>query len=338
MTLSWQSFLDNLGAHRNAQGYACYFSDQRSHFTSVNTIIGDHLAIITVRGPEAEKFLQGQLTCDVAQVTQGHMRLAMHLDLKGRGQYSYQVLPYLAGSGNGGFDLLTAKAHANGALAALKKYAVFSKVSLDIDDERVAIMLREPPADDLLDGLSVPPLIGQSQQGRQSTLVRLDQQWLLLLTPEGGARTLLNHYPLAEMGAANHWLEYEIHAGVGHIQPGTEGLWLPQALNYDLLDGVNFKKGCYLGQEVVARMHFKGKMKQRMQRLQWQGGVNASPGDVLRDSNDHAVGELVSAVEGDGGCDALVVLRLDHSGELTLNSQPLAWRQTNLPYALPSVS
>jgi len=332
MTLPWQTFLDNLGAHRNAQGHVCYFSEPQHDFTSVNAIIGDHLAILTVRGPEAEKFLQGQLTCDLAQVTQGHMRLAMHLDLKGRGQYSYQVLP-----ANDGFDLLTAKTRADGALAALKKYAVFSKVSLDIDNERVAIMLREPPADDLLEGLTVPTLIGESRRGRQSTLVRMDQQWLMLLTPEGGARTLLNHFTLAEMGAMNHWLEHEIHAGIGHIQPGTEGLWLPQALNYDLLDGVNFKKGCYLGQEVVARMHFKGKMKQRMQHLLWQSGVTAAPGSVLRDSNDSAVGELVSVVESNDGCHALVVLRLDHTGELTLDNQRLEWRKANLPYSLPAV-
>jgi folate-binding Fe-S cluster repair protein YgfZ len=113
-------------------------------------------------------------------------------------------------------------------------------------------------------------------------------------------------------------------------------LWLPQALNYDLLHGVNFKKGCYLGQEVVARMHFKGKMKQRMQHLSWQAGVVADAGTVLRDDKDSAVGELVYAVSDGQRTEALVVLRLDHDGALILNGQTLDWRKADLPYPLPA--
>ncbi len=325
--MSWQQFLDGLGAQRNQQGEVQRFAG--SHAPGL--IIGDHLAVISVRGAETEKFLQGQLTCDLREALAGQWRLAMHLDLKGRGQHSYLVI-----AADDGVDLLTCRSRANDALSALKKYAMFSKVTLTLAEQRVAILLREPAADDALSGIPVPSDIGQTRQGPHSTLARLDVNTLLLLTSEDGARHLLNHYSVAELGGMDDWLLHEIRSGIGHIRPGGEALWLPQALNYDLLHGVNFKKGCYLGQEVVARMHFKGKMKQRMQHLCWQADVAAKAGSVLRDDNDNAVGELVCAVSNDRQTEALVVLRLDHDGALTLNGQTLDWRKTELPYPLPA--
>jgi len=324
--MSWQQLLDSLGAQRNGQGEVQRFTGS----VSPALIIGDHLAVISVRGPETEKFLQGQLTCDLRDVLAGQWRLAMHLDLKGRGQHSYLVLP-----ADGGVDLLTGHARVNDALAALKKYALFSKVTLTLAEQRVALLLREPAADDALSGIPVPTDIGQTRLGPHSTLARLDINSLLLLTSEDGARHLLNHYSVAELGGMDDWLLHEIHAGIGHIRPGGEALWLPQALNYDLLHGVNFKKGCYLGQEVVARMHFKGKMKQRMQHLCWQAGVTAEAGSVLRDDKDSAVGELVCAISDGQQTEALVVLRLDHDGALILNGQALDWQKAELPYPLP---
>lgn len=325
--MSWQQFLDSLGAQRNRQGEIQRFTGS----LAPALIIGDHLAVISVRGPESEKFLQGQLTCDLSEALAGQWRLAMHLDLKGRGQHSYLVLP-----ADDGVDLLTSRARIDDAFAALKKYAMFSKVTLTLAGQRVALMLREPAADEALSGVPVPTHIGQVHQGQHSTLARLDVNTLLLLTSEDGARHLLNHYSVAELGGMDDWLLHEIRSGIGHIRPGGEALWLPQALNYDLLHGVNFKKGCYLGQEVVARMHFKGKMKQRMQYLCWQTGVIAEAGSVLRDDKDSAVGELVCAISDGQQTEALVVLRLGHDGALTLNGQTLAWRKADLPYPLPA--
>ncbi|MEE4251102.1 MAG: folate-binding protein [Alcanivoracaceae bacterium] len=323
--MSWQQFLDDLGAQRNSNGEVSHFSAG----SAASLIVGDHLAVISVRGPETEKFLQGQLTCELREVNAGQWHLAMHLDLKGRGQHSYMVLP-----ATDGVDLLTSQRRVDDALAALKKYAMFSKVTLSVQPQ-IPLLLDQATAKDVLQGIPLPA-VGHCSQGNSSTLARISVHTLLLLTPEDGARNLLNHYTVAELGGVDDWLRSEIDAGIGHILPGGEGLWLPQALNYDLLDGVNFKKGCYLGQEVVARMHFKGKMKQRMQHLRWQAGVTAAAGSVLRGAEGQSVGELVSAVSGSQYTDALVVLRLDHQNALLLNDQALDWQAIDLPYPLPS--
>jgi tRNA-modifying protein YgfZ len=325
--MSWTQLLDSLGAHRNTTGEVSHFAGGQQPAL----ILGDHLAVLAVRGLDTEKFLQGQLTCDVRVVTGGHWRLAMHLDLKGRGQHSFLALP-----ATDGVDLLTPRASADLALAALKKYALFSKVTLNRDDQRPALMLREPPADNALSGITLPAQPGETCLGPHSTLARLDMSTLLLLTTEPGAQQLLNHYTVAELGGSDDWLRHEMRAGIGHIFAGGSGLWLPQALNYDVLDGVNFRKGCYLGQEVVARMHFKGKMKQRMQHLRWQGDVTAPPGTVLRDQDGHSSGELVICVSDGEHTEALVVLRLDHQGPLMMNDISLAWHSEALPYPLPT--
>lgn len=328
--MSWQQFIDDLGAQRNA-------NQEVSHFTNNDTaslIFGDHLAVISVQGPESEKFLQGQLTCDLREISAGQWRLAMHLDLKGRGQHSYLVLP----SGDG-FSLLTCRQRVNDALAALKKYAMFSKTTLTLAPEQVAMLLCEPLRPEALNAAAIsatpPSEVGQCQQDGNVCLARITQQSVLLLSDQASAGKLLQHYPLAELGGSNHWLRHDINAGIGQLLPGGEGLWLPQALNYDLLQGIHFNKGCYLGQEVVARMHFKGKMKQRMQHLRWQADVSAAVGAQLRNDKGGVAGELVCALSSGTHTDALVVLRLDHEGALSLDEHNLEWHNIALPYALP---
>ena len=324
--MSWQAFLDQLGAVRDERGEVQHFG---GHVTP-RLVLATPLAVITATGPDTEKFLQGQLTCDLRPVLTGHWRLAMHLDLKGRGQFSYLVLPTATG-----VALLTEQQRADSALAALKKYAAFSKVALQRDDSLVPMLMHGPEAGHALSGLPLPTQVGETSTGPHSSLARLTPDTLLLLTAEDSARHLLNHYTVAELGGADAWRRYCIHQGLGLIEPGGEGLWLPQALNYDLNDGVSFRKGCYLGQEVVARMHFKGKMKQRMQALRWQAGVSAAPGSALRNDDGQSVGELVTLVADNEHTDALVVLRLDHQGGLSLEGQALQWQRLPLPYALP---
>jgi folate-binding protein YgfZ len=119
------------------------------------------------------------------------------------------------------------------------------------------------------------------------------------------------------------------------VYPGAEDLFLPQVLNYDVTAGVNFKKGCYTGQEVVARMHFKGKLKQRMQRINYSADVDLTPGETLRDSNGKAAGEVVSAARTPQGRAALVILRRDTDGVLFREEQPLESELGALPYSLP---
>ena len=101
-----------------------------------------------------------------------------------------------------------------------------------------------------------------------------------------------------------------------------------------MLGGVSFKKGCYTGQEVVARMHFKGKLKQRMRAFQYQGPP-LQAGESLRNADGKAVGEVVDSAPGAPAPVALAALRVTHEGELYHGDQPLHAEPLDLPYSLP---
>src|SRR3546814_908040 len=92
----------------------------------------------------------------------------------------------------------------------------------------------------------------------------------------------------------------EMIAGVAQILPDTAGLWLPQELGYDALGAVSYNKGCYLGQEIVARLHFKGEVKQRLYRLALTAaGAQElpAPASALQNTDGKSLGQLVQAVE-----------------------------------------
>lgn len=329
MQTSWQTFLNQLGAQRNAQNIV-----ERFHGDDEPALmIGDHLSIIQVRGEETEQFLQGQLTCDMREVFAGQTRLAMHLSLKGRGMTSMRVMP-----AHNGVDLIVPRNLAEDSLMALQKYALFSKVTLTLDAQRVPLLFTSKAGKDLLNAYAIP-LPGQPGEAtfaKHTNIAQLENKpRYLLLLDHPHAQKILEKIPVADIGAAHQWQLSDIRAGIGQVQPGSRDLWLPQVLNYDLLNGINFNKGCYLGQEVVARMHFKGSLKQRMRRLSWQPSISAHPGDILRNEKGSAVGEVVSAVQTNSTTEALAVLRHDHDGALFIEKKPLKHTIGELPYRLP---
>ena len=134
--------------------------------------------------------------------------------------------------------------------------------------------------------------------------------------------------------ASSGALVQELGAGGALLGAGGEDLFLPQVLNYDVLGGVSFKKGCYTGQEVVARMHFKGKLKQRMRAFQYQGPP-LQAGESLRNADGKAVGEVVDSAPGAPAPVALAALRVNHEGELYRGDQPRNAGQLDLPYWVP---
>lgn len=326
----WQDYLDRLGARRDDSGVVQDFQDPAAS----SVLVGDHLAILRITGPDTWRFLQGQITTDVREVENGQTRLGMHLSLKGRGMLSFRLLPAQDGA-----DLVLPARQLAPARERLGRYAMFSKVTLEPDPSRVPLLLQGAGSVGLLRGHGIPtpeqPL--EALHAAHTAVARLDTgaRWLLLLDREH-ARHLLDQVPVADIGGALGWQLSDIRAGEGHVLPETADLWLPQVLNYDALGGVSFGKGCYLGQEVVARMHFKGRLKQRMHGLGWHGTTAPAPGTVLRDDSGQALGEIVNAVAAGDRIHALAVLRLGHEGPIHIDDHPLRdWRLEPLPYPVP---
>ena len=104
--------------------------------------------------------------------------------------------------------------------------------------------------------------------------------------------------------------------GVPDIYPTTQEAFIPQSLNMDLIDGVNFKKGCYTGQEIVARTHYLGKVKRRMYRGFIESQDVLTPGDQILNEKKEVIGQLVrSARENNSKTNMLIELRVDQAHE-----------------------
>ena len=285
----------------------------------------DHLAVIRAHGEEAGHYLQGQVSCDLREVDQQGHRNGMHLTLKGRGLVSARIVR------DGDDYLLLCPADLSEAvIKALMKYRLRAKVEFSVDQELVVLGL----AGNLPAGA---PDHGNSAETDQGLWLRypFTDHALLLVKQDDAEHAWQTLAADRATTGANGWQLADIDAGEGMVYPGAQDLFLPQVLNYDVTAGVNFKKGCYTGQEVVARMHFKGKLKQRMQRINYSADVDLTPGETLRDSNGKAAGEVVSAARTSQGGAALVVLRKDTDGVLFREELALDSQLGALPYSLP---
>ena len=291
----------------------------------------DHLAVIRVTGDEAGDYLQGQITADLKHIDEGAQRLAMHLSLKGRGLVSARVAAM-----PGGYLLVVPQARVDDTLRCFEKYKLRAKADFQPDAELAVAQLSGGVDGTLAEaGLPVPGT-GQSAHRDGITVLRYAHADVALLVAAPGLlgahwQALSAERALVDSNGARF---QDILAGEAQVFSGGEDLFLPQVLNYDVLGGVSFKKGCYTGQEVVARMHFKGKLKQRMRAFQYQGPPLQAR-ESLRNADGKAVGEVVDSAPGAPAPVALAALRVTHEGELYHGDQPLHAEPLDLPYSLP---
>jgi len=106
-----------------------------------------------------------------------------------------------------------------------------------------------------------------------------------------------------------HWSALEIELGLAWVLPATAEEFIPQMMNLQMVGGISFSKGCYLGQEIVARMEYRGQLKRRMARGRAIVAEPVQVGDALFGADDKRIGTIVAAANVDGQCDLLAVLQ-----------------------------
>ncbi len=295
----------------------------------------NHEGILAVRGADAAKFLQGQLTCNLNYLTADHSSLGARCTPKGRMTSSFRIL-----AEGDGFLLAMAKDLLDSQLADLKKYAVFSKATLS-DDSAQWARFGLGGADAILAELGLELSGDADQVARADGLIAvgLGQGRVELWVPAERAAALLDLLQARLAHAElNDWLLGQVRAGVGQVFGATRELFIPQMINLQAVGGVSFKKGCYTGQEIVARMQYLGRLKRRLQRLKLDGGELPEPGrELFSPVHSTSVGEVVLAARAEDGVELLAVLQDDAAadGNVRLgDDQPL--RLLDLPYVLDS--
>ena len=296
-----------------------------------------HEGILAVRGPDANKFLQGQVTCNLNYLTDEHSSLGARCTPKGRMQSSFRAV-----SVSDGYLLAMASELLDAQLTDLKKYAVFSKSKL-ADESHDWLRFGLSGGDHVLHSLGLQLAQANDSVARAMELqaVRLPDGRAELWCPASQADALKaqlsSHLQEAPL---NDWLLAQIRAGVGQVVGATREMFIPQMINLQALDGVSFKKGCYTGQEIVARMQYLGKLKRRLYRLHLDDSqVPAAATPLFSAVHSSSVGEVVIAAQSATGVELLAVLQDDAAADGRIHLGSADGNMLNvldLPYTLDS--
>ncbi len=289
-----------------------------------------HLGVIQAIGPDAASFLHGQLTQDFALLGQSEARLAAFCSAKGRIQASFIGFK----RGKDDIVLVCSADLLSPVLKRLSMFVLRAKVKLTDASDRFRVC---GIAGKALQAMMPQPAAPWSKRDLgEASLVRLyparDAERALWVAP------LAVDLPACQALALDDWLLGEVQAGVATVSAAVVDAFVPQMLNYESIGGVNFKKGCYPGQEVVARSQFRGVLKRRAMLA--HGAVPMSAGQPIftPDDPEQPCATVVQAAPcPDGGWDAIVSGQVAalQSGALHLAaSDGPAVQVRAMPYAL----
>ena len=272
------------------------------------------LGTILVSGSDARQFLQGQVTADLNVLSPQSVVLAACNSPQGRVQAILWMLER-----SEGIALLVSQSLLDATLTRLRRYVLRAKVTLDADC-LTAGLLSEAHLPASLD-------LQHDRSHRQvDTLSYVRLAGLTLVVAP--AATAFDAAPKEELA----WRRDSLRAGLPQLYPQTHERFVAQMLNLDLLGGISFEKGCYTGQEIIARTHFRGAIKRRMFR--YAANCTAPPpGTRLLLEGQHA-GDVVDAISTDCGCELLAVVNLTNAdAALELETEErVRLERLSLPY------
>jgi folate-binding protein YgfZ len=264
-----------------------HFSD--ANLDSLSVELTDY-GILSVSGEDADTFLQGQLTCDVRKLDQDNMLFGAHCDQTGKA-FSVFWLCREAGA----VFLIMHRSAMEGSIAQLKKFGVFSKITVEdvSDDWNLAGVFGDKA-----------PAIAAAFEGRAIQVADNPAQFLLL-----------SQQPISTDYPQPYWDALEIERVRPQLTAENSQAFVPQMMNLQAWDGISFDKGCYIGQETIARMKYLGKQKRALFRLSGKVTTHVTPGTQLEKAigeNWRRAGTVIMAVNRtDTHVDLLAVLPSD---------------------------
>lgn len=298
-------------------------------------------ALVTLNGPDTVKYLQGQVTADIEALAADQHVLCGHCDAKGKMWSNLRL--FHRGEG---FAYLERRSVLDSQLAEIKKYAVFSKLTIAADNEAVLLGVAGFQARAALTGIfnSLPDAEHLVVQDGETTLLHFTlpaERFLLVTTTAVAEQLVARLHEQAELNDSQQWLTLDIEAGYPVIDAANSGQLIPQATNLQALEGISFSKGCYTGQEMVARAKFRGANKRALYWLEGKAGRVPQPAEDLElqlGENWRRTGTVLSAAKlADGTLWVQVVLNNDLEADSKLRVRDDATSELAikpLPYSL----
>ena len=297
----------------------------------------DNISAITLTGEEQIKYLQGQVTCDVESLAQEKLLNGAHCNAKGKVFSAFRLLER-----QGKFLLLQPNSSIEQSLAELKKFGVFAKVNIEQDTELAYLAIAGEQAAIKMTELfqQVPNEITPVIQENNATLVYLAGKINRYIIIDNADK-------LTEMSAAfsfpiyNNalWTLLEISAGFPILSQQYIAEYVPQMLNLQAINGISFTKGCYLGQETVARMQYLGKNKRALFTLTGKDMV-VNTGDIIEKKlgeNWRKAGDVLAVYQASNMqsyIQGVLANDIDEATELRIKTQTSNLTLLPLPYKL----
>ncbi len=338
MNPSWIEFLQTQGAH------FCPTTEELLRFEpgpqagNCRLVPLLNAGLLQVSGPDAATFLHGQLTCDLRQVSATQSTLGAHCTAKGNVISLFRLLRL------GDDYLLRLPASLlETARSALARYIVFSKAEIgNTREERVGLGLSGTTSETLLTALygALPESPGEVLCLDNGLLCRVPgsvPRFELWLTPEAAIAAWKALAVEAQPATPDSWLAQDIRAGLAQLAPETSDEFIPQMLNLQAVGALSFNKGCYTGQEVVARMQYRGKLKRILYAAEVESLTPPAIGMSLHSPERKSVGKVLAWAPLSGGRYLLQLvaskevaeqapLHLDTQDGPALTLQPLPYR------------
>lgn len=346
MNNDWKKYLQDNGGTFDSNGLSIIDESPSSFPDTTGTDIICDLSCfdtIVVAGDDAAEFMQGQFTNDVMQVDDDHSQLSGFCNSKGRMIANFRLFQHQQNYFISIRNDLTER-----SLSHLQNYILRAQVAIqDISEQLVHLGVSGDNTSNLLS-----PFIAELNDEVDSISHNEDYiairvagspvRYEIFCSPDKAVGLWQQISQQARAVNSSYWDYLNIVNGLPMIDSRTSEAFVPQMANMELINGVSFEKGCYTGQEIVARTHYLGKQKRRSYHLKIYCETAPEPGAALAtgtSSENQYTGTLVVVVEtGEGTYHALAVVQIAaaESGDLILKDQPSEITIEPLPYSLES--
>ncbi len=325
MNPNWRSFLQSAEAVFDVDSTEVIsFGDAKGELAAAQnqTVLVPltHLGLIEAQGEDAKSFLHSQLTSDVNHLADGKIQHSAWCTAKGRMQASF-----ITWKAQETFHLALSADLQEAVQKRLQMFVLRSKVKLTSQTEqKILLGLAGAQAIEALADASLPcpseTMSIASEQG--TTVLRMDDNRFIIVAEADAISPLWQKLGSKAIPAGlPAWRWLDIQAGFPLVTASTREEFVPQMADFEKIGGVSFHKGCYPGQEIVARTQYLGKVKRHLYRLRSEQVLQAGEDLHSPDNPDQTCGKIVSAAPSPaGGFEALAVVQSNYAGNLHLGS------------------
>jgi folate-binding protein YgfZ len=326
---TWQSLLKPLSLAK---------TDTELTHTGIAIYPLDYQSAFKVVGPDSQAFLQGQLSCDLKEVNIHGSRLAAHCTPKGSMLSLMRVIKMSVDS----YLIKTNSENLQNTIDNLNKYMMFSKAeAINISDQWLGFGLEGAKAEAFISEQCeqlCPTEINQTIITDDKIAIKVSPTRYEIWLKTAQVKQWLNEEDICQrINLSKYWLKQDITDAIPDIYPPNSSQFIPQMCNLQALHGISFNKGCYTGQEVITRLHFRGKLTKyliiaKIERDLLQNDVTIN--DAVYSKEHKNVGKVLQSVDIEGVVYLQIIVNYKYSKEPLFFENDIAIQALPQPYEL----